>query len=251
MYAQNYHAAVADQEFRIRKATNDDMREIVDVHMASFRNFFLTFLGRRFLELLYKEIAAEPFSVVLVAVTPQNTVAGFAAGVADQASLYKRLAMKHWFEFGLASCPTAFRHPGIIPRLLRAFRYAGDAAEAACPALLMSLAVAPCAMSKGVGRLLVRNFISAMALYDVDAVCLKTDRENNDGANHFYRRMGFSLVREYQTAEGRWLNEYMIRMNTGAGVTGVDGLPLSDEGSRPSNRVLAIHEYGNRPKAGG
>ncbi len=217
MYAELYPQVDLGQEYRIRQATLADIREIVAVHMASFRNFFLTCLGPRFLELLYTEIVKEQCSVFIVAVTPQGTVTGFAAGVSDQTSLFSRLAKKRWFAFCLASSGAALRHPGMIPRLFRAFRFPGNSATAACPALLMSLAVLPGTMKKGVGGALVRAFLREMARFGADAVCLKTDRDNNDCANMFYTHLGFDVVRAYRTSEGRWLNEYMIRISPRGG----------------------------------
>ncbi|KXU16623.1 hypothetical protein SORDD17_00170 [Streptococcus oralis] len=38
---------------------------------------------------------------------------------------------------------------------------------------------------------------------------LETDAVNNDRVNHFYEKNGFQLHREFTTAEGRKMNEYM------------------------------------------
>ena len=37
---------------------------------------------------------------------------------------------------------------------------------------------------------------------------LETDADGNDGANMFYRKNGFELVRQFTTVEGRRMNEY-------------------------------------------
>jgi len=41
-------------------------------------------------------------------------------------------------------------------------------------------------------------------------VSLTTDRENNDRVNRFYQTLGFAIGRQYETPEGRKMNEYWI-----------------------------------------
>jgi ribosomal protein S18 acetylase RimI-like enzyme len=194
----------------IRQAYEEDIPGIVSVHMSSFSHFFLTCLGPKFLELLYGEILKQEGSVALVAVTPDDTVIGFTVGVCNQTKFYKHLAVRRWFAFAAASSREALAHPMIILRLIQAFTYVGKSRAAACPALLMSLAVAPQGKGHGIGSALVDAFICEMAKKGVDRVCLTTDRDNNDGTNCFYQKLGFSRVREYQTPQGRWMNEYVI-----------------------------------------
>jgi ribosomal protein S18 acetylase RimI-like enzyme len=194
----------------LRQATGEDVPGIVDVHLSSFQHFFLTFLGRRFLELMYREILKEPGNVSLVAVSPGNMVIGFVVGVCNQVGLYRRLAVQRWFGFAAAASRAAIHHPSIIPRLFRALRYPAIASRAMCPALLMSLAVSPHGKGKGVGRSLVENFLMAMAQKGVPEICLDTDRDNNQATNEFYRKLGFAISREFQTPEGRRMYEYSI-----------------------------------------
>ena len=195
----------------IRPMLDRDVSEMVSVHLASFPNFFLTFMGPRFLDLLYREIYREPGNVCLIAESADGGIIGFAVGVKDQAGLYARLASRKWFAFAMASASTVLRHPSVLPRLLRALKYSNKVSRAACPALLMSIAVAPSAEGKGVGQSLVTEFLHQMSRQGVDKICLTTDRDNNDAANGFYRRLGFSKVREFITQEGRAMNEYVIR----------------------------------------
>jgi ribosomal protein S18 acetylase RimI-like enzyme len=197
----------------IRQALDSDIPGIVQVHLSSFQNFFLTFLGGRFLGLLYHEILKEPGHVCLVAVSTDDKIVGFAFGIKNQVGLYKRLAKKRWFAFALASSGAAFRRPSIIPRLLRALRYDGKVREASSPASLMSIAVAPEEKGKGIGKSLVKRFLNEMALKGVETVCLTTDRDNNEDTNIFYQKIGFLKAREFKTPEGRWMYEYTINLS--------------------------------------
>ncbi|MGE5314218.1 MAG: GNAT family N-acetyltransferase [Acidobacteriota bacterium] len=195
----------------IRSASEEDIPGIVSVHLASFQKFFLSCLGPRFLSLLYHEIMKQEGSLSLAAADEEGKVVGFAVGVANQASLYRRLAVHRWFAFAMAGSRAALAHPMIIPRLFQAFAYVGKSRAAACPALLMSIAVAPEGKGRGIGSDLVARFLDEMAERGVDKVSLTTDRDDNEATNGFYRKLGFSMVREYQTPQGRWMNEYVIQ----------------------------------------
>jgi ribosomal protein S18 acetylase RimI-like enzyme len=196
----------------IRKVEHEDIPSIVSVHLRSFQYFFLTFLGKRFVAHLYREILREPDHVFLVAVYGDKRVIGFAAGVRDLKALFTRLAKREWFPFALSSIHAALLRPSIIPRLWRALRYPEKVMKAACPASLMSIAVDPTVQGGGVGKHLVSEFLGEMTLKGVDRVCLTTDRDNNEAANNFYLHLGFVKVRDFQTEEGRWMCEYVIEM---------------------------------------
>lgn len=183
--------------------------------MASFPGFFLSFLGSRFLGLLYHEILQEDGRVCIVAEDDRKQVVGFAVGVENQVGLYKRLAKKRWWAFAWAALPTAMAHPRVIPRLARALLYRQRAEKIASRALLMSIAVSPERQGGGVGRVLMSSFLGEMSEKQVERVSLTTDRDHNEATNNFYQRLGFSLNREYCTPEGRWMNEYVIETPSG------------------------------------
>ena len=73
---------------------------------------------------------------------------------------------------------------------------------------LSSIGVAPTAKSKGIGSKLVDYLKETEKTSDCEYICLETDAENNDGANAFYVKNGFTLEREYTTKEDRKMNEY-------------------------------------------
>jgi ribosomal protein S18 acetylase RimI-like enzyme len=196
----------------IRGVLLNEVAGVVDVHLASFQNFFLSFLGRPFLDLLYREMANESGSVFLIALSAKAEILGFAAGVPDLPAFYRRLLRERWLVFGLASVRAALLRPSIIPRLWRALGAAETANQAPCPATLMSIAVAPEAMNKGLGKRLLEAFLRGMASEGVEKICLTTDRDDNAAAIGLYERSGFRRVREYQTPEKRWLLDYLIEV---------------------------------------
>lgn len=192
----------------IRRVNYQDITEIVQIHLHSFPGFFLTFLGPGFLRLLYRNIAADPEGILLV-VEADNTLAGFVAGVTRQSGFYRRLIQRQKWAFAWAAGGAVARRPSILPRLWRALRRPAEVAESAAEACLMSIAVHPEFQGRGIGTQLVEAFCQELAERGAPAVCLTTDRDNNEATNQFYQRLNFKLARSFITPEGRAMNEYV------------------------------------------
>ena len=187
--------------------------EVVKVHLAGFAGYFLSFLGPRFLRMLYKGILDDPGGIGLVVTSEGGRIEGFAAGVLQQAGFYRRLIKSRKWAFAAASMPSLLRRPWIAPRLLRALRLPAESTKAAAEACLMSLAVRPDAESMGLGGRLIEGFCLEVSRRGAPAVCLTTDQYNNDQANRLYTRWGFKIHRTTVTPEGRTMNEYVRFLN--------------------------------------
>lgn len=192
----------------IRRMDTTDLPAVTDIHIRSFPGFFLTFLGRNFLMLLYRNINSDEEGIVLVSDT-SNGINGFVAGVTNQSGFYTRLVKRQLWAFGWAGLGALIKQPTILPRLLRALNQSSQSKTSATEACLMSIAIHPDAQGKGVGRELVSAFCQVMTKQGVEAISLTTDHNNNARANEFYISLGFTLTRTFETPEGRVMNEYM------------------------------------------
>lgn len=195
----------------VRPMRPPDVPEVVRIHLESFGGFFLSFLGPRFLTLLYEGLLAHPRGVALVAETEAG-LEGFVAGVTDQADFYRELVKSRAHRFAWASLGAVARRPAIIPRLVRALGQSRRSRRSAAPACLMSIAVRPGTSGKGLGRDLVAGFGAALAERGVLEYSLTTDRDGNDRVNHFYQKLGFRLAAGFVTPEGRAMNEYVMTL---------------------------------------
>jgi ribosomal protein S18 acetylase RimI-like enzyme len=70
--------------------------------------------------------------------------------------------------------------------------------------------VAPEASGNGLGKTLVRAFVSQSWSMDAQCVYLTTDAEGNAHANALYQETGFQRARSFLQSKGRWMNEYVI-----------------------------------------
>jgi ribosomal protein S18 acetylase RimI-like enzyme len=191
-----------------RPLTLADVPAAVKVHLAAFPSFFLSFLGPRFLRLLYSEFATDPACVALVA-EADGRVAGAVAGPLQPAGYFSRLVKRRWFAFALASSGAVLRKPLIIPRLFRALFYRGEAPTGKSRALLSTIAVDPAVQGAGIGRKLVAAWLAEVQSRGASGAYLTTDAEGNDAVNRFYQQLGWQLEHTWLTPEGRRMNRYV------------------------------------------
>lgn len=187
----------------------EHVKDVVDIHIQSFPGFFLSFLGRDFLSQLYCGILTDPSGIAFIAVDNERII-GFVAGTDQPAGFYERLLKKRWWRFAIASFPAIIKETSAFLRLIRAFSMPKLVSAEKGRGTLMSIAVLPSEQKKGLARPLVKAFLAESVKRGLRYVDLTTDKKNNELANHFYVRQGFSLLRSFTTPEGREMNEYII-----------------------------------------
>ena len=187
----------------IRPMTRSDLDSVVAIHLAAFPNFFLTFLGPRFLRVFYDAVMTD--GIALVA-TIDERIAGFVVGMVDSQSFYRRLLRTRFLHVAMAVLPVVVRHPSTLLRVGR--RGVARAFQPAPGAELMSLAVHPRDQHRGAGRELVEAFIARVHEAGSKSLWLITDAADNDAVKKFYETLGFTVRRSFTNAEGRALVEY-------------------------------------------
>ena len=195
----------------IAKGEKQSILTIVDIHLNTFKGFFLTFMGRGFLYEMYRSYCEHAESKLLVAVDENEKIIGFVAYSENMSGLYKHMIKKHLIPFAWYSAGAFFRKPKVFMRLVRAFLKPGEVKREERYVELSSIGVDPDVKSRGVGSLLISGVKQRVDFSRVAYISLETDAVDNEAANGFYVKNGFVLVREYQTREGRKMNEYRFR----------------------------------------
>lgn len=93
-------------------------------------------------------------------------------------------------------------------RLVRAFLKPSESKREEKYVELASIGVAPNVKSKGIGSQLIDALKAQVDFEKYVYITLETDAVNNDEANHFYKKNGFVIEREFETNEGRKMYEY-------------------------------------------
>lgn len=197
-------------DIKIRKLYNRDARKVAKLHMAAFPNFFLSFLGERFLIEFYRSFTEKSKEVGLVAQTSEGKLLGVVVGPRNPSGFFRRLLVKRWPQFCLAGSLALIKRPLIAPRFFRAIFYRGESPRGPVRALLSSIAVAPEAQGAGVGRALVDKWVEQMRTQGVLGCYLTTDAIDNAVVNSFYKSLGWKLESVYLTPEGRKMNRYVL-----------------------------------------
>lgn len=186
--------------------------QVVRTHLASFPGFFLSFLGPRFLALYYTGICSAPEGIAFCYLNPAGVPAGFVAGSSNPRGFYSRLLKRDWLSFSLASLGAILRKPTVMGRIARGLFHPGGNPVGDQVAGLFSIGVLPELQGTGAGKLLVQAFLDEARRRGCRRVFLTTDRDGNEAVNLFYHKLGFRIERQYETPEGRRMNEYWIEL---------------------------------------
>lgn len=192
---------------KVRRMDFQDLNEVVDIHLDSFSGFFLSTLGQKFLNQLYKSILADQFGIAFV-FHNRDGIQGFVAGTAKSSGFYRRILRKHWWSIGLVSILPAIKHPLILTRIFHLITKPAGGMRGR--GTLMSIAVSPGMQGQGIGAKLIQVFLTDASKRKVLAVDLRTDRYGNENVNLFYERNGFKLHSRNIEANGREMNEYLF-----------------------------------------
>lgn len=183
------------------------VNDIVEVHMNTFTGFFLTFLGKGFLRTLYKGFMEHSESGVIVALDNDKLI-GFCAYSDDLSGFYKYLIKRKLPQFAWYALGAFFRKPKVLFRLIRAFSYSGESKREESYVELSSIGISPDVKNRGVGSKIIKELCEITDATKFEYIKLETDRNDNEGVNHFYQKNGFVLDHSYETPEGREMNEY-------------------------------------------
>ncbi len=203
----------SDKDFAIRRIASSDsstIAAVVDIHLRTFDGFFLTFLGRGFLKLLYRSYAEHENSGIFVAFDGGRPV-GFLAYSGDLSGLYRRMIRKRLIQFAWCGLGAFVRRPTVFMRLVRALLKPSESKRSEAYVELASIGVEPSEKSRGIGTRLINALKAEVDFGRYAYIALETDALENDAANKFYRHSGFAVEREFETREGRKMLEYRYR----------------------------------------
>ena len=198
----------------VRPLRREDVGRCAAVHREAFPGFFLSELGEPFLRQFYRFFVDAPDAVSAVATEQDGRVVGVVVGTTAPRGFFRRMLVRRWWAFALASLGAVRQRPRRLRRLLRAVRYRGGTPVEVSGALLSSICVEPGARP-ATGRALLDAFVRAIEERGVRSAYLTTDADDNDRVNGFYTAAGWRLAGTFSTPEGRRMNCYRWTCSTG------------------------------------
>lgn len=191
-------------ETSIRKATVQDIDEIVKIHQDAFKDFFLTSLGEGFLKLYYSTFVNCDDGVVYCAVK-ENTIVGFSATSYVSHGFNSKLIKNNLFKYGCEVMMLLFTQPKALLRLIKNMnKESKDSAitDDGLYAELYSIAVSPDCQGEGIGRFLL-NMTEADVREHNNKISLTTDYYDNDKTMAFYSSLGYKELYDIITYPDR------------------------------------------------
>jgi ribosomal protein S18 acetylase RimI-like enzyme len=174
----------------LRAGEAADAAACARLHVERIHEGFLARLGPRFLTRLYRRIAVDPRSFLVVAADGER-IAGFVAGTEDTGALYRSFLLHDGVVAAAGALPSLAREPGKVLETLRyGRRGAGDDLP---PAELLSTAVDVHYTGRGIGSELVAVFTHALRERGVASARVVVGA-GNDTAVAVYRKGGFEPV---------------------------------------------------------
>lgn len=175
-----------------------DIPSIARIHSETFKDFFLTTLGEKFLRTYYRSYFKCNESVLLVVKdTDINELIGFAAGTAHSEGFHKRLIKKNLIDFFVTGVLIIFSRPSALIRIMKNLDKKTDVADDGNYAELLSIAILPQYAGKGIGKKILEEFEKNVKSKGGSRLALTTDFENNDSTLRFYKGCGYSVFNEF------------------------------------------------------
>ena len=188
---------------KIRKLNLYDSKKVVEIHLKSFKDFFLSSLGERFLYTYYKSCIKSTEAIAICAVDEDENLVGFSVGCFHSKGFHKRLIKKNILDFMVQGIIILFSNPKAIIRLLKNLGKNTNTEDRGDYVELLSIGVLPGLNGLGIGKELIKNFEEVVKLRNAKQIALTTDLNNNNRVLEFYYKNGYSIYYDFTAYPNR------------------------------------------------
>ncbi len=169
-----------------------DAAAVAGLHRSAINTGFLSALGERFTERMYRAILSCPVAFGLGVKDEAGRLLGFIMCAEDIRKTYRYSILLHGLSMALPLLRHACRFT-IVRRLWETFRYPSAVGESLPRAEVLSIAVSPLLRSNGMGQMLLDAALNELWSKGIERVKVAVGAANT-GANRFYERCGFRLA---------------------------------------------------------
>jgi ribosomal protein S18 acetylase RimI-like enzyme len=199
----------------ITQMRSEHIQAVLQIHIDSFANSFLTQLGSGVLHVIYSEFSKSGFGYVSI---EGNEVVGFIAGIYTPAlQFYKNLLVKHPIRLPFLLVTSVIRNASVMKPILararRLFRVTKNGVEEENPytaivnskekvAYTLTIAVAPHYRRKGIANQLYAYTIKDLSTNGVYAIVGSVIGDNTS-MNAFNQKMGYKQLATMGRVDGK------------------------------------------------
>lgn len=192
-----------------RKPKLVEAEEIAMVHLKTFKNFFLSSLGKSFLITYYKSCIKSEDAVSICAVDEEDTIVGFCFGSLSSTGFHKKLILNNIFAFFLQAIRIFLSKPKAILRLSKNLKKDGHPKDNGEYAEVLSIGVLVEKKGLGIGKGLILDFENKVKKNNVKKISLTTDYSSNDAVLKFYKSVGYEIYYKFVTYPNRKMFKLM------------------------------------------
>lgn len=183
-------------DYRISK--KEDLQEIIEIHLKAFPNFFLSGLGRSFLNTYYGCCFSSEKAFILTAINKNSEkVVGFGVACYQSKGFHKHLILNNSRVFIFQGLKLFFSKPRALLRLFKNLVKGNDFNDNFNYAEILSIAVTPDFKGIGVGKNLLREIEKRVKNNNIKTITLTTDLEFNNKVLKFYDKCGYKIFYEF------------------------------------------------------
>lgn len=184
---------------KIRNVKIEESKSLADIHIESFKYFFLTSLGAQFLDTYYKSCIKSNESIAICAIDENEKMIGFTVGCLHSKGFHKRLIQQNLLAFVLQGLLIFFSKPKSIVRLFSNLGKNTDKSDNGHYAELLSIGVLPDYNGQGIGKELIKRFEEVAMNSGCSEIALTTDFYGNSKVLEFYKTTGYKTYCEFIT----------------------------------------------------
>lgn len=191
-----------------------DVNHVVDIHLNTFKGFFLASLGRSFLLYFYKTCVNYEENTIAIGAFEKHKLIGFAIGSLNSRGYYGNLIMRNKFKYSLMGLKLLIIRPMALFRIFRNLKKSKPHNENEKPnrSELLSIGVLENYKGSGVGKMLLSYYEDQAKKRGANFVSLTTDKLNNHKVKLFYNSQGYEVFNEFISYPDRKMLEYVKKL---------------------------------------
>lgn len=198
---------------KIKLVPEEDINEVVKVHKASFRDFFLTELGDHFLKVYYNCVRKDKRGLLL-GFYEGKELYGFAAATTISKSFNRNLILENFFQFSFIGIGLLFTKTSALVRLFKNFSKTNESVnDKGEYAELLSIGVSDKKQGQGIGKKLLLELEETLKTKGCTQLSLTTDFYNNEKAIGFYNGLGYEIFYDFIAYPNRKMYRMIKKIN--------------------------------------
>ncbi len=196
----------------VEPLTGSHVPAVARLHASALAGDFLPSLGEPFLRTFYRSTLKSDLAFGFVQMEETGELAGFVLGSLNTSAIFRKIIRRNALRLGLSALPAVLRKPNLLLKVAETFFYPSrEGATALQPAELLVIAVCAAQRSHGLGTGLVQALNHEFNQRGVNSYKV-TVLQENQRANAFYQRLGFSLCGQF-VLYGKGWNVYQTAIS--------------------------------------